>query len=102
MRAAIAVLALMLANCTADAGTEPVCTRSDTGSPCSQGTTAEPLEGGGWSVSLRVTQTEQVEYTDQGRVCAFTHTSCFQAECNIHGDLSKSEAIAYCRNQYGF
>ena len=101
MRTMIALIALTMAGCTET--TAAICTRPDVGTPCAQGTTAHATEGG-WTVYLRTTVANLVEYTDAGHACAYTSTRCITEECHFWTDgetISGAEAIRRCKEMFG-
>lgn len=101
MRYLTLILVLILGGCGGD-GTSPVCTRSDVGEFCSQGSSVE-LQGDAWVVTVRADVSETVEYTDDGHRCAYERRSCFQADCIFSPASSYTEnrALEACKDQYG-
>ena len=102
---ALTLVAIFAGGAACGEPTSTVCTREDEGSACIEPTSAEYNEAADrWTVELRATVTEQVEYTDGGSLCALTRTTCVDlGECNIIGSNigSAAEAIAECEESFG-
>ena len=83
--------------------TAAICTRADIDGACSAPSSAEFIDGEFWTVTLRTTVTDRVEYADGGVLCVLTETRCITEECNLFGGniASAGEAIAACREIYG-